>query len=221
MTVRTSHAISGCRHSAGESYAAYETGTVADAREWVYAADLSNAEQSGYLSFLRGFPELTFTRELERTLHECECRNQLTLPSWYREAMVTLSFVHATGSRARARFDGYDFDCYCADRERETWREIGVDAMPEDPDERDLLVERAHMHVFGGEYDTEHSALAVNLADSDDRQIYGFSIESLWDADYEGDPPEDVPEPLFASYAGMLSHIVELSFGIHTVRRLP
>ncbi|WP_405608633.1 hypothetical protein OG292_03780 [Streptomyces sp. NBC_01511] len=134
--------------------------------------------------------------------------------------MTTLSFVHSTESRVHARFDGYDFDCYCADRERETWREIDVDAMPEDPDERDLLVERARMYVFGGEYDTEHSDLAINLADPDDLQIYGFSTESLWDADYEGEPPEDVPEPLFTSYAGMLSHIAELRFGDHTVHRL-
>lgn len=107
------------------------------------------------------------------------------------------------------RFDGFRWnDSPRAEEAEDIWYEL--DPGYGESETRELLAERTQVYLIGSWWLEDRSNLAVDIQDPTDRRIFDFATEDLWDNSYEGRPIRGSLYPVFASYADLLGHVVEV-----------
>lgn len=177
----------------------YETGTAADAREWIRAAEILPVEREGYARLLDRFPDQLFFRDHAIAIDRFETRHDVRVPAWLRRARVeALAGVAPQRARLKVQFDDVP-DSY----------EVGL--LGSDNDER-ALVERSICHVLPvGQMisdSSRESTLAVRLSDDSDTRVFEYAgAEGLAERLRTGYQPDPLKRPLFHSWASLLGSI--------------
>ena len=188
------------------------TGSAAEALNWVGRSSLPVVDKDALRIFVGRFPGLTFYRDDAILLAHLELRNAVVLPPWLWEIRQALSGL---GPDVQVRFD--DFDDWHSPRADDTDDEDGfIDLWYGDrffgylqDEDRDLLMTGAQCYPILSASTGVNNLLAVDLRDPADRRIVDLCDEDIMDNRYDGKPGTESVYPAFASYASMLSHIIE------------
>jgi hypothetical protein len=177
-----------------------------DARRWVEFSQLEPDWKQSLLHFVNEFPALVFYQEDETIIAGIEAMTSVALPRWFRDVRTTLAFV-LPGQRLLINFDREAVSHLAGDFQFE-FNQFAVNW-----DQRERFArgsERIVPFSLATSPDIQ-SLLAFNVADTTDRYIYMYNIESLNDPYYQEHSMSDALRIVFDSYADMLAHIASVT----------
>ncbi|MFE1289901.1 hypothetical protein [Streptomyces sp. NPDC058751] len=181
------------------------TGDAATATSWIENSGLPDEDKDALRQFVGRFPSLRFTREEDTALDHYEEVDQVKLPAWFRASRSTLAAVEPY---SRLRINTFRFDGSPRETPGQEYYEISPGYINEEI--RELLFDQAHIYLIGQWFGTDRSCLAIDLEATEDRRIFEFAMEDLYDDEAEERPLRESLTPVFASYADLLGHIVEV-----------
>jgi hypothetical protein len=174
--------------------------------EWVRASSLAAQDRAALSAIVTGFPSASFFRHDAATLAAFEAREQIALPAWFRDLALTLGgFTIGAGAFMDVRFDRFDDDETYEYKDSEWWG-LGAWGLNNDEDSRALVLDRCRLLPIGGIWNDD-DFLAISRDDPNNRAIYRFYRQDLWDNEYDGTPASRSVHRAFESYASMLDSI--------------
>jgi hypothetical protein len=180
-------------------------GTAADARGWIAASALPEADKAALDRFVQRFP-VTFYRANEAALDRDGSAHGLELPTRYRALRATLDGWMPAQSCPPVRFDRFEGWSPRADDVGVLTYDLGL--RQAGADVREALRE-AGFAIVGLSLEQPQSTLAIRTA-GDDPQVYEYSEEDISDAMSEHRDIASSIRPVFPSYAAMLDHVVSI-----------
>jgi hypothetical protein len=181
------------------------TGDTATAASWIEDSGLPDEDKAALRQFVGRFPSLRFAREDNALLDHYEAVDQVTLPSWFRASRSTLAAIEP---HSRLRIDAFRFDG--SPRVTPGIEYYGISPGYINQEIRELLFNQAQVYLIGEWWTTDRSCLAIDLENPEERRIFEFAMDDLIDDDIAGRPLRESLTPVFASYADLLGHIVEV-----------
>lgn len=178
-------------------------GDAATAASWIEDSMLPGEDKAALRQFVGRFPSLGFAREDNALLGHYEAA--VTLPPWFRASRSTLAAIEPY---SRLRIDAFRFDG--SPRETPGIEYYGISPGYINEEIRELLFNQAHVYLIGQWWTTDRSCLAIDLENPEERRIFEFAMDDLIDDDIAGRPLRESLNPVFASYADLLGHIVEV-----------
>ncbi|MFF5971221.1 hypothetical protein ACFY7C_06795 [Streptomyces sp. NPDC012769] len=182
-----------------------EIGDAAAAASWVENSSVPEEDKEAFRHFIGRFPSLRFAREDDVLLDHYEAVDQVELPAWFRESRATLATI---APYSLLRIDAFRFDGSPRETPGQEYYEISPGYINEEI--RDLLLGHARVYLFGQWFASDRSCLAIDLENPEDRRIFEFALEDMYDDEAEDRPLRESLTPVFASYADLLGHIVEV-----------
>lgn len=180
-------------------------GDAATATSWIDDSGLPNEDKHALRRFVGRFPSLQFVREEQALLDHYEAVDQVTLPAWFRMSRSALAAIEPY---SRLRIDTFRFNGSPREAPGREYYEISPGYINDEI--RELLFDQAHVYLIGQWFGTDRSCLAIDLENQEDRRIFEFAMEDLYDDEAEDRPLRESLAPVFASYADLLGHIVEV-----------
>jgi hypothetical protein len=178
-------------------------GHALEARQWVEQSLLPPTEKAQLLRFIARFPKLIFYKEDKAVIAAIEAMTQATLPAWFADVRTALAFV-LPGEQTWVNFDASATSRLSGDFQFE----LNQFVVSWDPRKRFVEGnERIQPFTIATSPDIQ-LLLVFNSADSDDKRIYTYNIESLKDPFYDQEHSlSDVLRVVFDSYADLFDHI--------------
>jgi hypothetical protein len=180
-------------------------GDAAAATSWIENSELSKEDKAALRRFVNRFPSMHFAREDDAQLDHHEKVDQVTLPAWFRASRSTLAAIEPN---SRLRIDAFRFNGSPRETPSKEYYEISPGYINEEI--RELLYSNAHIYLIGQWFGTDRSCLAIDIQDPVDQRIFEFAMEDLYDDEIANRPLRESLSPVFASYADLLAHIVEV-----------
>ncbi|WP_329036562.1 hypothetical protein OIE71_26325 [Streptomyces sp. NBC_01725] len=181
------------------------TGDAATAASWVEDSGLPDEDKAALRRLVGRFPLLRFVRERDALLDHYEAVDHIALPAWFRESRSTLATIEPY---SHLRIDAFRFDGSPREFPGDEYYEISPGYI--NSEIRELLFDGAHAYLIGQWFGTDRSCLAIDLENPQDRRIFEFAMEDMYDDEAENRPLRESLAPVFASYADLLGHIVEV-----------
>lgn len=191
------------------------SGTSHEAIVWINSSSLDENEKSEIMDFIQKFPSLIFYREDEELLDHIESDEKVSFPEWLRNIRTVFGYFEPQSHdyKLAVKFEKNSADSEWLDSR---WFTLGLKGYANDED-REIIQKIASLTLFPvGEAWHTDTMLAINLADSEDKKIYGFTLEHLWDAQADGGALIDSVHIVFESYTAMFSQIASIRLGDST-----
>ncbi|MFB6987387.1 hypothetical protein [Streptomyces sp. NPDC056304] len=181
------------------------TGDATIATSWIEESRLPEEEKNALRRFVGRFPSLRFARDDNALLNRYEAVDQVMLPAWFRASRSTLATIDPY---SLLRINDFRFGGSPRETPGQEYYEISLGYINEEI--RELLFDQAHVYLIGQWFGTDRSCLAIDLENPEDRRIFEFAMEDLYDDEDESRPLRESLAPVLASYADLLGHIVEV-----------
>ncbi len=187
----------------------WETGDAEDAKRWVDASQLNEADKICLRNLIARFSGERFYRAQLEGLEIAARLQKTRIPARMREFYTTVLQSIGKPTRSwRARLSGYDKDWL--GRGSTSWYWLGLVGYPSRESEP-LLKERSMYCVGDREFEDgsgEQCALAISSLG--DEAVYEFRELDLFDEQRRGKVPDPRRYPVFRSWSSLLSHVVQL-----------
>ncbi len=180
-------------------------GSAEEALKWIESSVLPAEDKARFARFTRRFPWMTFYQQGTEQLDAAATEHRVTLPGWLRAQHEALAGFNPDCAFF-VQFDGFDQGPYNEEKLLQGWYQLELMGYAGD-EERGLLHDRLGLFPMAYWDDQNVSALGTSVTSPEDRAIYQYAQEYLWDAISEGTSLEERLTPVFESYASMLSHI--------------
>jgi hypothetical protein len=176
---------------------------------------LSPQDKKDYLKFVNNFKDLSFYYNTELCMSEPATENEIYFPRNFREYRKILADT-SYGFGIEIKFDSFVNYSPRGDRLDNIWYSINPGDFTYNEDQMKVLLENSEDFKFLPIGFTSSSAahgcyLAINLNDND-KSIYEFHIQDLYDNYSANEPVEQSANPVFDSYPQMLAHISEIKY---------
>jgi hypothetical protein len=176
----------------------------------VKKSSLPDNVKESLLQFIQHFPNLVFYQEEASTLNEIEQVKKVKLPEWLRQIRQILASV-MPNHQIWVQFNQFNGWSPRSDRLNEIWYTLHLRGYVDD-EEREFLesIEEVRPFPIGEVRETGESILAINLANLEDKGVYEYNIEDLWDNAADGEPVSTSIRKVFDSYADIFSYIAAI-----------
>lgn len=184
------------------------TGSEVDAKSWL-SSSLSENDARPFILFVERFSELTFYREDMALLGHIQAQEGVELPKWLLDIRNAFAFVESSipEYEIKVRFDEDATDAEWLD---DRWFTLGLRGYANE-DDKEILQRVSPLSLFPiGEVWESDVMLAINLADPNDKKVYGLTLEFLRDDEADDLPLIDSVHVVFESYGNMFGDIVAI-----------
>jgi hypothetical protein len=181
----------------------------------VLLSKLSDVEKADYSIFIRKFDDLTFFQNSDIELDELEAINNVSFPESirsYRKILADILF----GKSVEIKFEKFTNFSPREDYLGQIWYSIDMVGISLEGDIKEVLIDTSRDFGFIPIIFTESKIatncyLAINTK-GNDKKIYEFNLQDIFDNHSSGEPIEQSAYPIFDNYPQMLAHISEIRY---------